>query len=98
VACAGNPEDGFAFEQFLDRRKRDDSARRANTVFGAGLAAHALALDMVKTLAGLQAVTAGRIVVFDLITSKTEHHVVLRKPACPACGHADAADAGGHHG
>src|SRR5262249_3758768 len=36
VACAGNPEDAFAYERQLDRRRHDDSGRRENLVFGAG--------------------------------------------------------------
>lgn len=86
VACAGNPEDAFAFEKMLDRRKRDDSSRRENLVFGAGLAANMLALETLRELTGLAPVpTSGKIVIFDLLDMSTSKHVVLRKPWCPAC-------------
>jgi adenylyltransferase/sulfurtransferase len=86
VACAGNPEDAFAFEKVLDRRKRDDSFQRANLVFGAGLAANMLALETLREIIGLTPVpTLGRVVIFDLLDMSTSRHVVLRKPWCPAC-------------
>ena len=86
VACAGNPEDSFAFEKLLDRRKQDDNGRRENLVFGAAIAANLLALEVVREIAGLTPVpTRGRIVVFDLLEMKSTKHVVLRKPWCPAC-------------
>jgi bacteriocin biosynthesis cyclodehydratase domain-containing protein len=86
VACAGNPEDEFAFESFLDRRKQDDSARRENLVFGVGLAANLLSLEAVKVLSGnLSPSAKGKIVVFDLLSLESSKHVVLRKPWCPAC-------------
>jgi bacteriocin biosynthesis cyclodehydratase domain-containing protein len=86
VSCAGNPEDGFAFEQYLDRRKRDDSSRRENIVFGGGIAANFLGLETIKLLAGSnRASTMGRIVLLNLLDLTIGHHVVLRKPWCPAC-------------
>jgi molybdopterin-synthase adenylyltransferase len=86
VACAGNPEDAFAFEKILDRRKQDDSSRRENLVFGAGLAANMLALEVLRELIGLTPVpTQGKIVIFDLLDMSSSKHVVLRKPWCPAC-------------
>jgi adenylyltransferase/sulfurtransferase len=86
VACAGNPEDSFAFEQFLDRRKRDDSGCRENLVFAAGIAANVLGLEVLKELSGiLSPSTRGSIVVVDLLELRVSRHVVLRKPWCPAC-------------
>jgi len=86
VACAGNPEEEFAFETFLDRRKRDDSAQRESLVFGVGVAANLLSLEAVKALSGVLTLSArGRIVVLDLLTLESTKHVVLRKPWCPAC-------------
>jgi bacteriocin biosynthesis cyclodehydratase domain-containing protein len=86
VACAGNPEDEFAFESFLDRRKQDDSARRENVVFGVGLAANLLSLEAVKAVSGsLSPSATGKVLIFDLITLESSKHVVLRKPSCPAC-------------
>jgi molybdopterin-synthase adenylyltransferase len=86
VACAGNPEDGFAFEQFLDRRKRDDSGHRENLVFAAGIAANMLGLEVLKELSGiLPPSTRGGIIVVDLLNLSMSRHVVLRKPWCPAC-------------
>ena len=90
VACAGDPEDSFAFEQFLDRRKRDDSGRRENLVFTAGIAANVLGLEVLKELSGiLSTSTRGSIVVVDLLELSVSRHVVLRKPWCPACFPAD---------
>ena len=85
VACAENPEDEFAYLRFLDRRKQDDSARRENLVFGAGIVGHLLGLEAFRALAGISLAAAGRIVVFDLIEMTSQKHVVLRKPWCPAC-------------
>jgi bacteriocin biosynthesis cyclodehydratase domain-containing protein len=86
VACAGNPEDAFAFENLLDERKQDDSCRRENIAMGAGLAANLLALEIVRDIAGLTPVnTAGKVVIFNLLDLSSVKHVVLRKPWCPEC-------------
>ena len=86
VACAGNPEDEFAFESFLDRRKQDDSSQNESLVFGVGLAANILSLETMKALSGqLSPSTIGKIVVFDLLNLNSSKHVVLRMPSCPAC-------------
>jgi len=86
VACAGNPEDAFAFEKYLDRRKRDDSGKRENLVFSAGLAANLLGLEVVKELTGLaEPSLVGRILTVGLTDLNIQKHVVLRKPWCPAC-------------
>lgn len=86
VACAGNPEDAFAYERFLDRRKRDDSVRRENLVFGAGLAASLLGMEVVKQITGLAELSlVGRILTIRLTDLTVEKHLVLRKPWCPAC-------------
>lgn len=86
VAIAGNPEEEFAFETFLDRRKRDDSARRESLVFGVGVASNLLSLEAIKALSGSVNVSArGKIIVLDLLTLESSKHVVLRKPWCPAC-------------
>jgi molybdopterin-synthase adenylyltransferase len=86
VACAGNPEDAFAFEKMLDRRKQDDSSRRENLVFGAGLAANMLGFEVLREIIGVTPVpTQGKVVIFDLLDMSSSKHVVLRKPWCPAC-------------
>lgn len=86
VACAGNPEDAFAFEKMLDRRKQDDSSVRENLVFGTGLAANMIALEALREVVGLSPVpTLGKVVIFDLLDMSSSKHVVLRKPWCPAC-------------
>jgi bacteriocin biosynthesis cyclodehydratase domain-containing protein len=86
VACAGNPEDAFAYEKMLDRRKKDDSSHRENLVFGSGIAANMLALEALREIIGLTPVpTQGKVVIFDLLDLSTSKHVVLRKPWCPAC-------------
>jgi bacteriocin biosynthesis cyclodehydratase domain-containing protein len=95
VACARNPEDSFAFEQFLDRRKRDDSGHRENLVFGAGIAANMLGLEVLKELSGIVApTTRGSIVVVDLLELSVSRHAVLRKPWCPACFRVDERESG----
>lgn len=86
VACAGNPDDAFAYERFLDRRKRDDSSRRENFVFGAGLAANFIGMEIVKELTGLaEPSLVGRILTVRLTDLAVEKHSVLQKPWCPAC-------------
>jgi bacteriocin biosynthesis cyclodehydratase domain-containing protein len=86
VACAGNPEDEFAFESFLDRRNQDDSNKRENVVFGSGLMSNCLGMEAFNELAGIAEPSAlGAIVVYDLLTMESTKHVVLRKPWCPAC-------------
>jgi adenylyltransferase/sulfurtransferase len=86
VACAGNPEDEFAFESFLDQRKRDDSAQHENLVCGVDLAAGLVSLEAIKSLSGVLAPSAvGKIIVFNLLDLTSTKHVVLRKPWCPAC-------------
>jgi molybdopterin-synthase adenylyltransferase len=86
VACAGNPEEAFAFERQLDRRKRDESGRRENLVFGAGLAANLLGLEVVKELTGIaEPSLVGRLLTIQLADLGVQKHMVLRKPWCPAC-------------
>jgi adenylyltransferase/sulfurtransferase len=86
VACAHNPEDEFAYQQFLDRRKRDDSDTRENLVVGHGAVGNLVALEAIKALTGMLApASLGRIVVLDLLRLTSTPHVVLRKPWCPAC-------------
>jgi adenylyltransferase/sulfurtransferase len=86
VACAGNPEDAYAYERFLDRRKHDDSARRENLVFGAGLAANFVGVEIIKELTRLaEPSLVGRILTIRLTDLTIEKHLVLRKPWCPAC-------------
>ena len=87
VACAENPEDDFAFQRFLDRRKQDDSGRRENLVFGVSTMGNLLGLEALKELTGLVPPSAlGRIVVLDFVELTSKKHLVLRKPWCPACG------------
>ena len=85
VACTENPEEEFAQLRFLDRRKRDDSGRRENLVFGPAIIGNMLALETFRALLGLPVSASGRVVVFDLMESTSQKHVVLRKPWCPAC-------------
>jgi bacteriocin biosynthesis cyclodehydratase domain-containing protein len=86
VACGGNPEEAFAYEKYLDRRKRDDSGRRENLVFGAGLAANLLALEAFKELTGIaEPSLVGRVLTVELADLGIQRHTILRKPWCPAC-------------
>jgi molybdopterin-synthase adenylyltransferase len=87
VACAENPEDEFAFQRFLDRRKHDDSGRRENLVFGVGMMGNLAGLEVMKALTAFQPPSSeGRIVVVDFLDVTSKKHLVLRKPWCPACG------------
>ena len=86
VACAGNPEEAFAYERYLDRRRSDDSGARENLVFGAGIAGNLLGAEVVNELAGLgEPALVGRILTLRLTDLSIERHTVLRKPGCPAC-------------
>jgi adenylyltransferase/sulfurtransferase len=86
VACAADPEDEFAHQRQLDRRKQDDSGRRENHPFAAGVVADLAGLEAFKLLTGLAEPSAkGGIVVFDFLTLSCRRHVVLRKPWCPTC-------------
>jgi adenylyltransferase/sulfurtransferase len=97
VACAGNPEDEFAYESFLDQRKRDDSARHENLVCGVQLAAGLVSLEALKSLSegALAPSAVGSIIVFNLLDLSSGKHVVLRKPWCPACFKSEARAATG---
>jgi bacteriocin biosynthesis cyclodehydratase domain-containing protein len=86
VACAGNPEHAFVHERRLDRRRSDDSDRRENLVFSAGIAANFAGAEVLKDLSGLAAPSlVGRILTIRLTDLAIERHAVLRKPDCPAC-------------
>jgi molybdopterin-synthase adenylyltransferase len=86
VACADEPEDEFAFHRFLDHRKRDDSSRRENLVFAAGLAANLLGLEALKFVTGIvPCATAGCILVVSVMEMTMKKHIVLRHPHCPVC-------------
>lgn len=86
VACAGNPEDEFTYERFLDRRKQDDSERHENIVCGANLLAGLVGMEALKVLTGLAEPSAvGKIIVLNLLDLSTTKHTILRKPWCPAC-------------
>ena len=86
VACAGNPEDAFAYERYLDRRKSDDSGGRQNLVFGVGVAANLIAWEVARELMGVgEPSLAGRILTIHLTDLRIERHTILRKPWCPAC-------------
>ena len=86
VACAGNPEEAFAYERYLDRRRSDDSGRRENLVFSAGIAGNLLASEVVKELTGLgEPSLVGRVLTLQLTDLSVARHTVLRKPGCPAC-------------
>jgi adenylyltransferase/sulfurtransferase len=87
VSCAENPEDEFAFQRFLDRRKHEDSGRRENLVFGVGVIANLAGLEVMKALTEFHPPSSeGRIVVIDFLDVSCKKHLVLRKPWCPACG------------
>ena len=89
VACASNPKDALAFERFLDARGTDDSARRENLTFAAGILGNMVALEAFRAIiAGGDTPTMGHVVFFDLLSQSSKSYLVLRKPWCPACfGH-----------
>ena len=67
VACAGNPEEAFAVERHLDRRKTDLSHKREGLVFGAGIAGNMAGLEVVKMLTGAsQPSLVGRLLTVSL--------------------------------
>jgi len=95
VACAGNPDDAFAYERYLDRRCRDESSSRENLVFSAGIAGNLVGTEVVKALSGIaEPSLVGRIMTLKLTDLSVERHTVLRKPGCPACFPQEA-DGGG---
>ena len=86
VACAGSPEQAFAYERYLDRKKHDDSGRRENVVFSASIAAGFLGTEVLKELTGVAEPSfTGRLLTIRLTDMLIERHTVLRKPWCPAC-------------
>ena len=86
VACAGNPEQAFAYERRLDKRKHDESGARENFVFSADLAAGFVGIEVVKELTGYaEPSLTGRLLTIRLTDLAIERHTVLRKPWCPAC-------------
>jgi bacteriocin biosynthesis cyclodehydratase domain-containing protein len=86
VTCAEDPESEFSLQQYLDHRKHDDSDRRENIVFAAGLAANLVALESLKVLIGsIPCPTLGAIIAVNTLDTTMSKHVVLRHPACPVC-------------
>jgi len=85
VACADDPQDALSGLKHLDRRKRDESSFRENLAFGTGIVGNMIALEAFKHLTGTRPSTSGKVVTLDFLRARSEHHVVLRKPWCPAC-------------
>jgi adenylyltransferase/sulfurtransferase len=86
VACAGDPQDAFAYERYLDRRRSDGSGRRENLVFAASIAGNLVGLEIMKALSGVaEPSLVGRLLTLRLTDLVSERHTVLRMPACPAC-------------
>lgn len=86
VACASNPNASFAFERYLDRKKTDLSGRRENLVFGAGIVANMLGVEVMKALTGSSEPSlVGRLLTVNLQDLSTQKHTVLQKPWCPTC-------------
>jgi adenylyltransferase/sulfurtransferase len=91
VACTNNPEEAFAHEKYLDRRRADDGFRREGLTFGAGLAASLLGSEVLKALTGSAMPSlVGRVMTIALADLIVAKHTILRKPGCPACFGADA--------
>jgi bacteriocin biosynthesis cyclodehydratase domain-containing protein len=85
IACSADPVAGFDVESYLDRRRHDDTNRRATLVFSAVIAGQLAAIEAVKIICGLAPATRGKVQVLDLRDMSSTLHVVLRKPWCPAC-------------
>jgi adenylyltransferase/sulfurtransferase len=85
IACTDDPDAALSDLRYVDASKTDDSPHRENLAFGAGIVGNLLALEAFKALTGLRPTTAGRILILDFASCALEHHVVLRKPWCPAC-------------
>jgi bacteriocin biosynthesis cyclodehydratase domain-containing protein len=86
IACSDRPEAELAFESMLEDRNQDDSSRRENLTFAAGILGNLAALEAFKALTGVgTCAVAGGILVIDLVRGGWQRHTVLRKPWCPAC-------------
>jgi adenylyltransferase/sulfurtransferase len=86
VACAGDPQDAFAYERYLDRRRSDGSGQRENLVVAAAIAGNLVALEVMKALSGFaEPSLEGRLLTLRLTDLVQERHTVLRMPGCPAC-------------
>jgi molybdopterin-synthase adenylyltransferase len=86
IACSDRPRTELSFERMLETRNHDDSVRRENLTFAAGLLGNLAALEAFKVLTGVGAcAAAGGIVVLDLVRGGWQNHTVLRKPWCPSC-------------
>jgi bacteriocin biosynthesis cyclodehydratase domain-containing protein len=86
VACAGDPQDAFAYERYLDRSRSDGSGERENLVFAASIAGNLVGLEVMKALSGVaEPSLVGRLLTLRLTDLVTERHTVLRMPGCPAC-------------
>jgi molybdopterin-synthase adenylyltransferase len=85
VAGTDDPEAALDDLRDEDESKTDRSGYRENLPFGAGIVGQMLALEAFKALIGGMPSTMGRILTIDLRTFDVSHHVVLRKPWCPAC-------------
>lgn len=76
-------------ERYLAARRGEEPVAPAGGMTGASLALGAalLVTDVVRWLAtDAQPVLAGRVVTVDVRTGATRHHVLARRPQCPACG------------
>lgn len=85
IACRDDPVDALADLEERKQSPADESSRRENLAFGAGIIGQFLALQAYQSLTGTRPATAGRIVTVDFRTSSTTSRLVLRKPWCPAC-------------
>jgi bacteriocin biosynthesis cyclodehydratase domain-containing protein len=85
VACRDDPVEALADLRQQDESKTDTSVHRENLAFGAGIVGQLLALHAFQALTGLRPASTGRILAIDFLNSTMSHHLVLRKPWCPAC-------------
>ena len=96
VACAGNPEDSFAFQKIWIDARATTVADEKTSCSGPGLAANLLGVEVLKELTGLaEPSLVGRILTVGLTDLSIEKHAVLRKPWCPACFPKAESDHGG---
>jgi adenylyltransferase/sulfurtransferase len=91
LACSYDPGEALADLKQQAESKSDASGYRENLPFGAGIVGNLLALEAFTALTSGYPQTAGRILTIEFATGTTKHHLVLRKPTCPACFPPDAA-------
>jgi ribosomal protein S12 methylthiotransferase accessory factor len=93
-------DEAMAYQRFLVERKKDESYRRSNMAVNVNIVGNLFALEVIKYITKITSPSLiGKILTFDLLSSNSEYHTVLRKPDCPHCGFKkkDNIDRHGYH-